>query len=118
MDNQDDPNNSLQETIGLHLSKVRFVMDYVEFHFGNLVFTSYCTLQLRVEGKKYENARLTAKDSMVSLLENKVVDALVYPDVQIIVRFDNGAELIVVFDEDPAENAMLYWLDSGNVDVW
>jgi hypothetical protein len=72
--------NELRDLVGLELSAVSFVRDYVEFEFDGPVLRSLASPIVSVDGVRWEFPHPGSRDAMCELIGRAVVEAQDLPE--------------------------------------
>jgi hypothetical protein len=86
---------TVESLVGEELSAVRFVRDYVEFHFDGPVLRALASPQLQVAGTRLVDSEGGWRDALCSLIGHVVRRVDAREDVHIQLEFATGAVLTV-----------------------
>jgi hypothetical protein len=96
--------NPLQSIVGLDLSSVEFVRDYIQLRFDGPLVTAYTLPIIEVNTETFTRDKPGYCDLLCSCISKVVVNACVYEGEQILVEFDNGIRLKISLNDKDYQN--------------
>lgn len=85
----------LQQIVGVPLSSVEFVMDYVQLRFGGPTLTLTTLPTVEVDSKVFLWNELGFRDELCNQIGRRVVAARIVPGESIQIEFEHGARVRV-----------------------